>query len=261
LVKWIKDNDAFHITAGRETSSIFPEQADLWEEVSGLSYMDLVFSKKDIKFDSSYTIKMDAAKFKNREGKPYVNPLGNPTFTTMVSECGTHGHVVDGKCQCDTGYTGPHCDLCASGYHDVNGTCVADPACPPNYCSGHGQCVPMDTEPACFCDYGYTGRQCKECSYGFVREGDACVPVDEEESEPIQCQQVLLPTTLDTYGYLKNPSHEVHIREDFFIDIKHGSHDMTFSLQSDSILRILAEPHYLDIDIWLPCRRHRPRIP
>ncbi|PRP79088.1 hypothetical protein PROFUN_13150 [Planoprotostelium fungivorum] len=252
LLKWVKDNSALYLKQSSSTSNILPVEADMWED-SEFTYLDVRFQAADIVPDRTFTIHLDASKFKDTNGVSFVNPLGSPTFSTSPTDfCNNHGNMVNGVCQCNAGYTGARCDQCATGYHQEGQECKPDAACPADYCHGHGECVPLDSERICFCNYGYAGRTCEECAYGFEKDSTTgeCKLLPQEDEEPIQCEQSILPTSLDAWGYLL-PTREVHLSEDFYLDHVHGVHEMTFSLERESVFRILAEPHKLDIDIWL----------
>ncbi|MBN3295248.1 TENA protein, partial [Amia calva] len=87
------------------------------------------------------------------------------------ANCNNRGQCVNGKCVCDTGFTGMDCSTrscrsdCSNHGHCLSGRCVCEsgftgndcslPLCPGD-CSGHGRCV----EGECSCDPGYTGLDC-----------------------------------------------------------------------------------------------------
>jgi len=75
--------------------------------------------------------------------------------------------VVDGHAVCGD---------CLSGFHEEAQACVADQACGPNTCSGHGQCDDSGGSPSCACDAGYAGETCATCAPGYHAEAGACVP-------------------------------------------------------------------------------------
>jgi hypothetical protein len=56
---------------------------------------------------------------------------------------------------------------CAAGTHLDNGSCIADTACMPTSCGGHGECSAGDGAIACACEGGYAGTNCSACAAGF----------------------------------------------------------------------------------------------
>jgi hypothetical protein len=109
----------------------------------------------------------------------------------LPNTCDQHGTCDDSSgqiiCTCDTGYTGPHCDLCASGYHPDNlGNCVVNESCRPETCNHHGDCDDSDGEILCTCDEGYTGDYCSWCADGYHDDGTGqCLP--DEDCDPAIC--------------------------------------------------------------------------
>ncbi|MBN2497050.1 MAG: putative metal-binding motif-containing protein [Deltaproteobacteria bacterium] len=70
------------------------------------------------------------------------------------------------------------CGDCLPGYHDEDGSCVADLTCQPDSCSGHGECDDTDGV-ICICDEGYRGDHCEACDLGYQDYGDGeCRPSD-----------------------------------------------------------------------------------
>jgi len=96
--------------------------------------------------------------------------------TRMCSDsCLGHGVCVEGRCECDRGWTGNgSCSTCLPGYWG--------PTCAPClgrndtgfgesvWCSGHGVCDGSGTthgSGVCMCEIGYEGRDCGSCASGF----------------------------------------------------------------------------------------------
>lgn len=81
--------------------------------------------------------------------------------------CGRHGHCSgdgtrngNGSCICDTGYTGEHCQSCASNFY--KGRLGCDPC--------HKSCLEC---------IGDGPRACKECKTGWEMVSGLCMDVDE----------------------------------------------------------------------------------
>ncbi|MBN2495033.1 MAG: hypothetical protein JXR96_10615 [Deltaproteobacteria bacterium] len=109
-----------------------------------------------------------------------------PTCATAGLQCGEHGTCVISAagrpiCECQTGYTGSSCQLCAAGYqdHDGDGICAADCSTAGLGCSGHSHCDDSSGEAECVCDTGYQGLpDCASCADGY-QDSDvngSCLP-------------------------------------------------------------------------------------
>ena len=107
-----------------------------------------------------------------------------------IHDCSNSNPCINGDCidslsgmtcSCLTEYTGTYCDRCNGGYHDDgNGNCIEDGLCPhPDLCGDHGSCVSGDPNFVCDCDEGYAGDYCGNCSAGYYKVNDECVPVEE----------------------------------------------------------------------------------
>ncbi|KPP74773.1 Tenascin-X-like, partial [Scleropages formosus] len=95
------------------------------------------------------------------------------------NNCRDRGRCVNGKCECDTGFTGPDCSTkscpndCSDRGRCVNGKCVCNvgfmgqdcslKSCPAN-CNNRGRCV----KAKCVCHAGFTGSDCGQCEAGFT---------------------------------------------------------------------------------------------
>jgi hypothetical protein len=116
--------------------------------------------------------------------------------------CGAHGVCNDERgvvaCDCDRGYAGARCELCASGYtkddhsdclqvYVVAGTVQAPrSSCRAETCNHHGDCTERDGELSCRCYPSYSGARCDLCAAGFVLRGDRCV-IDTPCSASSRC--------------------------------------------------------------------------
>ncbi len=96
-----------------------------------------------------------------------------PDCATSGLNCGANGACADTSgaaiCECRTGYDGPSCDTCATGYqdNDDNGSCVPTCATSGLNCGDFGTCSDNSGAAACVCDEGYTGSSCNSCSIGY----------------------------------------------------------------------------------------------
>ncbi len=121
--------------------------------------------------------------------------------------CAPHGSCNDSAgviaCDCDLGYAGPRCDLCASGYgHDTHGQCLqvvlggdgpyeqtdagglseagaggTTHLCTGTSCNGRGVCDDADGSIKCSCNVGYASAPCSKCDTGYHRDSlEQCVP-------------------------------------------------------------------------------------
>ena len=101
-----------------------------------------------------------------------VNNGGTCTY------CHENGRCSDGKCQCDTGFSGPTCNVECPKHDGVycggNGMCFegkcecengfSGTACEftcPNQCSGKGLCSVSENEAVCVCNDKYRGDHCQ----------------------------------------------------------------------------------------------------
>ena len=78
-----------------------------------------------------------------------------PATATCVVTRGVVG------CQCNPGYAGSTCLLCAAGYHAVGASCVLDRTCQPTSC-GQGTCEDATGAVVCSnCPAGFSGTYCE----------------------------------------------------------------------------------------------------
>lgn len=92
-----------------------------------------------------------------------------------LDDCMGHGVCLDGRCECDLGWTSDSntCETCQIGYWG--------PSCEPCvglnatssiavFCSNHGSCDGSGSTRgtgACTCEVGYAGDDCGSCAVGF----------------------------------------------------------------------------------------------
>ena len=107
------------------------------------------------------------------------------------------------QCQCPRGYNGLSCQDCAPGFgRDQGNRCVSvtEDTCRPGYYGIPSIGIPCqicpcaqvrsgvtpdcfmesDFQVTCSCPQGYQGGRCEQCSSGYVRQRDECVPAVEE---------------------------------------------------------------------------------
>jgi Notch-like protein len=78
------------------------------------------------------------------------------------------------ECECDDGFRGADCDMCAAGYHADGDDCVEDTSCTNSTCA-NGTCSDSSGVPACACSGGWSGEHCDECGDGFHEDGSDCL--------------------------------------------------------------------------------------
>ncbi len=95
-----------------------------------------------------------------------------------LDDCLGHGVCVQGRCECDPGWTGANtCDVCKPGYWGAGclpcaglNESAANGGDLAHVCSGHGVCDGSGTTQgtgACLCEGGYAGDDCGACAEGF----------------------------------------------------------------------------------------------
>lgn len=105
------------------------------------------------------------------------------------SSCPTHAscRVTGGvtACDCQAGYLGPACDVCAFGYHKLqDGSCVPDEVCSDKSCPAHAFCIMAGGVVQCPCRTDWAGPQCDRCtnlspeSWDF-ESGDGWTAIDD----------------------------------------------------------------------------------
>lgn len=218
----------------------------------------VTFDKSNLRPNATYVLRVNAGRLQTHAGQPFAEYTAQHVYSFLSCDCSGHGHCAQDPnatrlvCICDANYAGPDCSQCAAGYHGQGGVCVPNVACTPELCGQHGTCSDLDGYPVCTCDEGYATEGnafCSRCAPGYDGYPN-CVRTDEGEEESTRCHAVLLPDSLDTPAYLGNSTH-LHLADDYYIDMVHRSHRTEFTLRADSVLRVYAEPHQLDIDLWL----------
>ncbi|CAI5448656.1 unnamed protein product [Caenorhabditis angaria] len=187
--------------------------------------------------EETFTVKcvLAAENFMNLEGKPVTREdlmkilhslqnitikasyFNNPKTSTLhefgleVSNPNGEASVIKAssveQCQCPAPYTGPSCQLCASGYYRIQSAGNFLGACVPCECNGHsGTCDPntgicTDCEhnthgDHCeFCDEGHHGNatngspyDCMPCACPFAPTNNFATACDvSEEGQTLQC--------------------------------------------------------------------------
>ncbi len=93
-------------------------------------------------------------------------------------------------CDCDPGYAGALCDVCAPGYRVEGLTCVEGSPCQDDPCV-YGVCHDEGGKPVCDCEPGYTGAICDDCAPGYHADNLRCVsdtPCDPDPCAHGSCQ-------------------------------------------------------------------------
>uniref|UniRef100_A0A8R1I6V3 Laminin-like protein epi-1 n=2 Tax=Caenorhabditis japonica TaxID=281687 RepID=A0A8R1I6V3_CAEJA len=81
------------------------------------------------------------------------------------------------QCQCPAPYTGPSCQLCASGYHRVQSGSFLG-ACVPCECNGHSATCDPDTGICTDCEHNTHGDHCEFCDEGHYGNATNGSPYD-----------------------------------------------------------------------------------
>lgn len=250
LPQWISNNQAVFLYS--ETTPLFHVTPINAVFNGHRTILSVVFSKTTLQLGETYNLVINSDAFKTSKGTPFIL-LGQPSFVYKMHNCDCHGHgecSAAGKCVCDPGYAGQDCNSCAPGYHGAGIYCVENINCTENTCNGHGVCDDSDGTPHCRCDDGFTSTDngyCSACALGYSDYPDCTI---DDEVEGNRCSAPLLPTTFDEIAYL-GFNQQMHIQAEYYIDVDHSSHEITFSLTQESVFRLYAEPHWVDVDVWL----------
>lgn len=252
-----------HVATGRPTL----RGAGEWEWIRPASVrldgtrriLEVVFAHGDLRSeDGAFELLFNLTDFTTTNGVHFANAAQQGRVYSLVNlNCSDHGRGTAGPngtviCQCDMGYAGVNCDSCAQGFHSVGNKCAANLPCTPESCNGHGSCNDQLGYPICTCFQGYATvgtNSCSVCAQGY--EGyPQCAPIPESSDSSTRCSAQLLPRHLDTVAHL-GYNDEVRLQGYFYIDVAHQEHSMYFKLAEDSLFRIYAQPHWVDIDLWL----------
>lgn len=249
LPQWIASNQAIYLDNPVDPAlKIYPVNAIF---NSDHDFLSVVFSKDNLDLGQSYTLQIQANAFQTRSGHPFFL-LGSPSFVYNMHNCACNGHgtCVNGSCVCDVGYAGEDCASCARGYHGAGILCLPNINCAATTCNGNGDCDDSSGTPQCHCYSGFTSTDngfCSACAIGYRGYPNCTVNSDVQGD---LCNAPILPTTFDSIGYL-GFNQQFHIQADYYIDIDHFTHEITFTLTQDSVFRLYAEPHWVDVDAWL----------
>jgi hypothetical protein len=131
--------------------------------------------------------------------------------------------------------------------------CKPDAQCTEYTCNGHGNCTANGGNVRCVCEQGFAtagDRFCSVCAAGYVNYPH-CQELPAVVDRPALCDAPLLPSDLDIISLLQYDG-SVHLEGSYYIDIKHHSHRMQFSVQQASVLRVFVAPHAtVDVDLYL----------
>jgi len=210
------------------------------------------FPSSDLVAGRTYELKMKLQLFNNTQGETFVFDGEWPVYhfdEITDLECGNHGSLQKGECKCDEGYAGQECGDCASGYVPQNEICVPRVPCEHGTCNAHGSCSVVEGVATCSCDHSYSGEFCDRCADGFT-DYPTCTFTNETNDESGRCNAELFPNTFNEPAFI-GADGEMDLQGDFYLDLEHGYHDISFSITEDSLFRAYSERHEIDIDLWL----------
>ncbi len=194
---------------------------------------------------------------------------------TFVAQCGANERCDDSsgtpECVCNRGWAGENCDQCAGGFEDVEGndSCVAVTCAAAELdCGDHAQCRDDPYPPYCFCDLGYAGALCDDCSPTHMPDGHGnCIPqldsstmllatardptrgpvlgaidIDQAEFRPLvelahELSALAYDSSNDTVYGLKNDSHQEFV---FKVHVETGHLEELADLSSHHRVTALA---------------------
>ena len=99
----------------------------------------------------------------------------------------------------------------------------------------------------------------KGASEATVEQGDEDEDDEEEGLAAAACEAPLLPSSLDSVGFLGGGAGRLHLQDSYFLDARRGAHTTSFTLRAPSRLRAYVAPHAVDVDLAL--LRLPPRPP
>ena len=156
-------------------SSCSGTDAGLCDDSTGV-----VFCNCNPGYTGAYCDSCDAGYHLDAAGACVVDESCITDDPCVNGSCDDTGGVI--SCECDDGYTGDDCDVCAPGWHDDGGgTCVLDETCLPSSCSGAaaGSCDDATGVVECSCNPGYGGDYCDSCDAGYHLDAAGACVVDE----------------------------------------------------------------------------------
>ena len=119
---------------------------------------------------------------------------------------------------------------------------------------GHGTCDDSEGYPICTCESHFVTdgtNECAVCADGYVMSGNVCQEETSDlDGESDVCKYTLLPYTLDGVGYLGYDG-TLHAHDDYFVDLAHSHHTMTFTLFEDTMARVTVAPDQVDVDVFV----------
>eukprot|EP01114_Cavostelium_apophysatum_P014626 TRINITY_DN383_c0_g1_i1.p1 TRINITY_DN383_c0_g1~~TRINITY_DN383_c0_g1_i1.p1 ORF type:complete len:3487 (+),score=923.94 TRINITY_DN383_c0_g1_i1:225-10685(+) len=253
---WVISQSAVYLYAqGNPQARIAPKEARF---DSSYRKLTVRFDAQDLSLGDSYVLSISASKFvSDANATPFKFDPSRPyvfIYTMADCSCNGHGYCIPNsvQCICQPGYAGDACDECDEGYHPAADLCYPDDHCQASDCNGHGTCDDSEGYVQCFCDEGYatvSNNWCTICAPGYTGYPN-CQPKGDQTDRPDTCKAPLLPTNLNTVNYL-GFSGSTHLQGDYYVDIDNLQHEIAFSLSQNSVFRAYAEPHAVDIDLWL----------
>ena len=83
----------------------------------------------------------------------------------------------------------------------------------------------------------------KGASGATVERDDEDEDDEEEGLAAAACEAPLLPSSLDSVGFLGGGAGRLHLQDAYFLDARRGAHTTSFTLRAASRLRAYVAPH------------------
>ena len=96
----------------------------------------------------------------------------------------------------------------------------------------------------------------KGASEATVEQGDEDEDEDDEEEglAAAACEAPLLPSSLDSVGFLGGGAGRLHLQDSYFLDARRGAHTTSFTLRAPSRLRAYVAPHAVSVRVSVRVR-------
>ena len=268
-------SDVAATSPSKQDEPAFPVDLAIFEEdgkTLTLRYSNENFNHTAESYSArTFRLRIDLGQLQDAQGRTFSDPSPIEYIYAMAPcECtGNNGvcrvvALADTclQCVCRDRWAGPQCAACAAGYHSTGGggsggsggECVADEKCAPESCHGHGTCDDSTGTVRCVCDEGYassaTAGMCGECAYGYAGYPACSSRGNASDERAGLCHVAYLPRTLNAVAHL-GWTGQADLSGEYYVDTGAKVHNTYFNLDRATVLRVYAEPHKVDIDLWL----------